>query len=296
MTNLHHLELFYYVARHGGISEAVRKIPYGIQQPAVSAQILQLEESLGSKLFDRRPFKLTAAGRKLFDFITPFFGGVEAVADDIRGHTRQFLRIGASGIVLRHHFPQLLERVRSRIPGLTVSLHDALEPQLIEWLGAGEIDLAITVIQGRPPGGIQCRALIELPLVLLVPKACKLKSVEELWRRDKIEEPLISLVPGEAIARNFADGLRRRDVEWQPRFTMNSLELIETYVASGFGWGAGVKIPGAPAPAGVRQLPLEGFDPVTVGALWPGKATPVVETFIGVLEERAQAIRETASQ
>ena len=36
--NIHHLELFYYVAKHGGISEAVRKIPYGIQQPAVSAQ------------------------------------------------------------------------------------------------------------------------------------------------------------------------------------------------------------------------------------------------------------------
>jgi hypothetical protein len=29
----HHLELFYYVARFGGISEAVRNIPYGIQQP-----------------------------------------------------------------------------------------------------------------------------------------------------------------------------------------------------------------------------------------------------------------------
>ena len=37
--NVHHLELFYYVARHGGISAAVRYIPYGIQQPAVSGQM-----------------------------------------------------------------------------------------------------------------------------------------------------------------------------------------------------------------------------------------------------------------
>ena len=28
--NVHHLELFYYVARHGGIMEAVRNMPYGI--------------------------------------------------------------------------------------------------------------------------------------------------------------------------------------------------------------------------------------------------------------------------
>src|SRR5215831_13159259 len=44
--NVHHLELFYYVAKHGGIMPAVRNIPYGIQQPAVSAQVAQLEEFL----------------------------------------------------------------------------------------------------------------------------------------------------------------------------------------------------------------------------------------------------------
>ena len=48
--NIHHLELFYYVARHGGITEAVRNIPYGIQQPAVSGQVAQLEEYLGVTL------------------------------------------------------------------------------------------------------------------------------------------------------------------------------------------------------------------------------------------------------
>ena len=40
--NIHHLELFYYFAKHGGISEAVRNMPYGIQQPAISGQVIQL--------------------------------------------------------------------------------------------------------------------------------------------------------------------------------------------------------------------------------------------------------------
>src|SRR5512140_1404162 len=71
--NIHHLELFYYVARHGGISEAVRHMPYGIQQPAVSDQVIQLEESLGAALFHRRPFSLTPAGSELFESIKPFF-------------------------------------------------------------------------------------------------------------------------------------------------------------------------------------------------------------------------------
>ena len=78
--NVHHLELFYYVARHGGISPAVRHIPYGIQQPAVSGQVLALEEFLGTRLFQRRPFALTPAGRRLAEFITPFFEHLAEVA------------------------------------------------------------------------------------------------------------------------------------------------------------------------------------------------------------------------
>ena len=54
MMNIHHLELFYYVAKHGGIAAAVRNMRYGIQQPAVSGQIARLEEALGAKLFGGR--------------------------------------------------------------------------------------------------------------------------------------------------------------------------------------------------------------------------------------------------
>ena len=53
--NIHHLELFYYVARHGGVSAAARHIPYGIQQPAISAQVIQLEDDLGTPLLLRDP-------------------------------------------------------------------------------------------------------------------------------------------------------------------------------------------------------------------------------------------------
>ena len=58
--NIHHLELFYYVAKHEGISGAVRNMPYGIQQPAVSAQVIQLENDLGITLFQRRPFEFSS--------------------------------------------------------------------------------------------------------------------------------------------------------------------------------------------------------------------------------------------
>ena len=93
--NIHHLELFYYVAKHGGISEAVRNIPYGIQQPAMSGQIIQLEEFLGVALFQRRPFALTPAGEELYAFIKPFFDNLQSAAEKIRdGTTHSGGRIG----------------------------------------------------------------------------------------------------------------------------------------------------------------------------------------------------------
>ena len=103
--NIHHLELFYYVARHGGISAAVRHMPYGIQQPAVSSQVLLLEQDLGVKLFERSPFKLTPAGVELDNFVRPFFENLTPMAVRLRTQLAPQLRIGSSELVLRDHLP-----------------------------------------------------------------------------------------------------------------------------------------------------------------------------------------------
>src|SRR5580765_4150389 len=107
--NVHHLELFYYVARHGGIMEAVRNMPYGIQQPAVSGQVSQLESHLGVTLFHRRPFALTAEGEKLYDFIRPFFSNLDKTAIELQGGQTRHIRIGASSVILRDHLPALIQ-------------------------------------------------------------------------------------------------------------------------------------------------------------------------------------------
>ena len=86
--NIHHLELFYFVAKFEGITSAVRKMPYGIQQPAVSGQILKLEEKLGIKLFNRRPFALTPAGGELYEYIYPFFCGLGDLEEKLLPYLR----------------------------------------------------------------------------------------------------------------------------------------------------------------------------------------------------------------
>jgi DNA-binding transcriptional LysR family regulator len=179
--NVHYLELFYYVARHGGISRAVRHMPYGIQQPAVSSQMLLLERDLGKRLFERTPFKLTPEGELLFAYVEPFFGNLEATATRLRQKGEPQLRIGASEIVLRDHLPHLLSRIQQSHPGVRITLRSGFQAEMEQALQAQEIDLAITPLETKPPPRIQCLRLVKLPLVLLVPKALKLKSAEALW-------------------------------------------------------------------------------------------------------------------
>lgn len=289
--NVHHLELFYYVARYGGIMEAVRNMPYGIQQPAISAQVAQLEEFLGATLFQRRPFVLTSPGEQLYKFIYPFFSGLEKVAEELQGGEARRVRIGASTIILRDHLPDLVQGVKRRFPGLKIVLREGYPAQLESLLLKDEVDLVVTLIEKKPVPGVTSLVLLELPLVLLVEKSSKLTSAEQLWRRDKIEDTLICLPASEAITRNFLQQLAERDVEWFPGIEASSVDLVETYVARGLGVGVAVAVPKKSLAPNVRALPLPGFPPAIIGALWRGKQTPLVQAFL--VEAQAHAKRLT---
>lgn len=278
--NIHHLELFYYVAKHGGISRAVRSMPYGIQQPAVSSQILQLEQDLGAKLFERTPFRLTPTGEELMTFITPFFENIEPVAARLRKAAAPQLRIGASELALRDHLPAIIGHLRQHEPKVRLSLRSGFQPQIERWLLDKEIDLAITPIDSRPPAGVEHKLLLRVPIVLLVPKKSRWKKAEELWAGGIPEESLICLPANECMSRIFQRHLKHHKAAWTPAIEASSLELITQYVASGYGVGVNVAIPGVIKHRDVRALPLEGCGPVEVAALWRGQPTSLVQAVL----------------
>ncbi len=296
MLNVHHLELFYYVARHGGISPAVRAMPYGIQQPAVSGQILKLEESIGARLFHRRPFALTPAGERLFAFISPFFGNLADVSGELRGQAAQRLRLAASAAVLDDHVPGLLRELRAGAPRLSLTLREANQAAAENLLLRGEIDLAVTEIDAVPAGGLQSLVLARLPLVLWVCEESPHRQARALLAASaegKETGPLIALPPHETLTRRFQDGLRRLGATWEAALEVPSLDLVDTYVAEGFGTGLGLAVPGRTPRAGLRALPLgAGFPPVVVAALWAGRLAPLPAAFLDLVKARAALLRQ----
>lgn len=287
MLNPHHLELYYYVARHGGISSAVRHIPYGIQQPAVSGQILQLEQQLGTKLFARTPFALTPEGEALYAYVRPFFENLDALESRLRAGLAPQLRLGAAEPILRDHLPAVLRELRQTRPTLQLQLRSGYQTQLETWLLQREIDLAITAIDSRPPASLRRLSLTRLPLVLLVPRRSPLRSAEALWAQPASDLPLISLPATETISRHFQRGLARRKRTWSPAINASSLETLAQFVAEGY--GVGVSLAGATAHSGVRILPLAGFPVVEIVALWLGRPSPLVSATVEAMRQYAES-------
>ncbi len=288
--NIHHLELFYYVARYGGIMQAVRNIPYGIQQPAVSGQVAQLEEDLGVTLFQRRPFSLTAQGKELYDFIRPFFDNLAPMAEKVRGGIAQHLRIAASEIVLGDYLPAILQTLKKQFPKLKVSLREGYYPEVVAWLQDQEIDVSIGLLDGKPPGGVKVIPMFKMPLVLLVPKPSKLTSAGELWNRDRIDETLITVPSNQPICRAFQAGLTKLKVDWFSGIEVSSVEMVQTYVANGYGIGVTVGLPDKEYHPQVRLIPLEGFDPVFFGVLWQGRRTALLDALFKGIEKTTNGL------
>ena len=291
--NVHHLELFYYVARHGGIMEAVRNMPYGIQQPAISGQLLQLESYLGVKLFRRRPFELLPAGTDLYEFIRPFFGELGNMEKRLRSASREILRVAAPVVALRDHLPRVLQEVRKKFPHLQLTLRAGQQPQVEAWLERQEIDFAITLLEGQGAKGLNHLPLLELPLVLLVPKASRFRAASEIFEAlatESLEDPLISITAVELAPRRFREFLESRSLEWPSRVEVTDLELVEVYVQSGFGIGLSLAIPGSSPAKDLRVLPISDITPLRLGAVWQGAPTAVMSTLIETLRSYVEKI------
>ncbi|MFV0415175.1 MAG: LysR family transcriptional regulator [Chthoniobacterales bacterium] len=290
--NVHHLELFYYVARYKGILAASRNMPYGIQQPAISSQIAHLEDSLEVSLFQRRPFRLTEQGEMLFEHIAPFFSGLETLAQKLRGEMCGRLRLAGLSEVMREHMPELIAAMRKKEPGLRIQIYEIDQRGAEKMIREGEADLAITVLENSLPPVFQSEILAELPLVILLPRVRqknfpnykKIKTAEQaLAAGESGEYPLISLSAREALPNIFQAELFKRSVRWETTIEASSQDVVLRYAAQGLGIGLGVMTPGVARNKKITALPLKGFPSMKVGVFWRGNITPTSRDFLELL-------------
>jgi DNA-binding transcriptional LysR family regulator len=179
-----------------------------------------------------------------------------------------------------------------KFPKLKVTLREGYHPEIITWLQQQEIDLYIGLLDSRLPNGVHAIPMFKMPLILLTPKRSKLTSARDLWARDHIKETLITVPSNQLICRTFQNGLAKFEVDWFSGIEVSTVEMVQTYVANGYGIGVTVHVPKMEYHPQVRPLPLDGFELVTFGVLWQGQRTVVLEALFKLLESAARMVME----
>jgi DNA-binding transcriptional LysR family regulator len=77
---------------------------------------------------------------------------------------------------------------------------------------------------------------------------------------------------------------------------VSSVEMVQTYVAHGYGIGVMVHLPELiKLHPEVRVLPLPEFDRVTFGALWQGRKSALMEGMMQLLKGKAREVSQAAT-
>ncbi len=143
--NLHQLATFQVVAKHCSYVRAAEELHFS--QPAVSAQIHQLEESMGVKLFDKigRKTHLTQAGEELYMYSQKIFSLIDETLDTMKTlaspHSGR-LSVGADTTVGTYVIPNLLGKYRQLYPKVEITLEVINPTPLMDELVNNRIDMA----------------------------------------------------------------------------------------------------------------------------------------------------------
>src|SRR5215470_19267075 len=139
-----HLVTFLEIAKQGSFSRAGQKLYRS--QPAVSAQIRQLEQEYGQKLFDRvgKSIQLTSAGEALLEYAAKLLTlrneSLRAVADHA-STPRGVLSIGANEATCLYVLPEVFDEYHRLYPLVQISIYRNFSRKILERVEDGTIDV-----------------------------------------------------------------------------------------------------------------------------------------------------------
>ncbi|NGN40393.1 hydrogen peroxide-inducible genes activator [Mesorhizobium sp. CGMCC 1.15528] len=129
----------------------------GVTQPALSAQIAELEERLGCRLFERggKSVRMTEEAQVLLPRIETILADireVETIARRGRLSMEGRFRLGIIPTIAPYLLPHVLPELKSRFPALQLELREAVTASLIEETAAGRLDGFIAALPLDFPG------------------------------------------------------------------------------------------------------------------------------------------------
>jgi len=227
------LKTFLAIVRCGSFAAAGNQI--GLTQSAVSAQIRNLEDALGMRLFDRtgRSAHLNAAGLRAVPLAEQILETFALMGQpESLGEYRGELRIGAIATVQTGLLPPVLLRLLREAPGVAPKLVPGVSLNLLSQVDAGDIDLAVMI---RPPFALPKELHAELiqkePFVLIAPLNIEGDDPFKLL----VEYPFVRYDRSSFGGRQVSRFLRKHNLDVRPGLELDELDAIVKMVESGLG-------------------------------------------------------------
>ncbi|MCB1436153.1 MAG: LysR family transcriptional regulator [Rhodobiaceae bacterium] len=181
------------LARHGHFGRAAQAC--AISQPALSMQVKELEEALGTKVFERggREVRLTNFGEEFVERVRDILRSVYDLGDLARASRDQLvgrLRIGVIPTIAPYLLPAIIGNLALMHEGIDIHVRETLTSKLLQELAEGRIDTAIVALPVSEPSLTEI-ALFSEEFLLIRPAGDEGKPVPD---REKLREMRLLLL------------------------------------------------------------------------------------------------------
>jgi DNA-binding transcriptional LysR family regulator len=234
---LRQLMTFLSAVETGSVTAAAKSLH--LSQPAASQQLRDLERALGVRLLDRAKGKVipTPAG----DAILVAARRAQSAAEDIVAAAADFrdgeagrLRLGTGATACIYLLPDILARVKRRLPRFEVTVATGNTGDILDRLEAGALDVALVTRPVRASRSLLQTHLMADPLLALVPKALA-PAGAAIGAAQLARLPLILYEAGGNTRTIVDTWFERAGVAPVPIMELGSVEAIKVLVASGLG-------------------------------------------------------------
>jgi DNA-binding transcriptional LysR family regulator len=244
--------------------------------------------------------RLTAAGRALVaraEAIAVELTAAEAELAAVARTMAARVRVAALPSANASLVPRALADLRVRHPEVAVVLVEAGPEESWSLLDRAECDLAVTfdhpILPPWPPGRVATVALVDDPVLVILPTAHPLANASEVALDRLSEEPWIL---SNRCHREMLDACGRAGFTPEVALVTDDYILaVPRLVASGLGVGLTTAFLSRDAlPAGVTMVPVAGLPPGRVVAVLPKhpRPAPAVTAVLTALQTAASALPE----
>ena len=235
-VTIRQMRVFAAVARNLSFTRAAQELH--LTQPAVSQQVSLLQEEVGMPLFEQigRKIRLAPAGMELLRYATQITELLREAGETLaamRGLKRGELKLGAVSTA-KYFAPTLLSAFAPAYPEVTIKFTVANREEIVNLLGANELDL---VIMGRPPRELDTTAepFARHPFVIIASLDHPLARRRRIALKSLARESFIIREEGSGTRASMEHVFRERAVPFRASMEVSSNETIKQAVMAGMG-------------------------------------------------------------